>query len=157
MTELKTRIMHWVQAYIGQGPLFLVDVQITPAFKRSLVSVYVDTMEGVSIDACAALSRALGHVMEEEAWMQEAYQLEVSSPGLDAPLKQDWQFQKNLGRRVKVWMRKSESVEGELLGYADGLVELLPIKTIKHRSVKAKESIKIPLVDTEKIKVQVTF
>ena len=72
MVDLKTKINAWIQEYIGAGPIFLVDLQVTIGARRSLVTILVDTMEGVTIEACALLSRKLGHHIEEEAWIVEA-------------------------------------------------------------------------------------
>ena len=157
MEDLKTKINGWIQEYIGDGPIFLVDLSISKGLKRSLVTILVDTMEGITIDACALMSRKLAHHIEENLWIEEAYNLEVSSPGLDFPLTQGWQFEKNLGRTVKVWRRQSETLEGELKGYSDVDVEILPGKTVKHKKIQAKESVRIPLAEVDKIKVQVSF
>jgi ribosome maturation factor RimP len=157
MADLAGRIKDWVVNYIGDGPLFLVDVQVVPGMKRNQITILVDTKVGVTIEECALLSRKLSHVMEEEVWIDGAYNLEVSSPGVDAPLKYDWQFEKNLGRKVKVWRKKLETLEGELKGFSEVDVEILPEKVVKHRVVKAKETVKIPLVEVDKIKVQVSF
>lgn len=155
--DLAEKIKAWVLNYVGDGPLFLVDVQVSPGVKRNQITILVDTIAGVTIEECALLSRKLSFVMEEEVWIEGAYNLEVSSPGVDAPLKFGWQFEKNLGRTVKVWRRQSETLEGELKGYSDVDVEILPEKTVKHKKIQAKESVRIPLAEVDKIKVQVSF
>ena len=155
--DLAEKIKAWVLNYVGDGPLFLVDVQVSPGVKRNQITILVDTIAGVTIEECALLSRKLSFVMEEEVWIEGAYNLEVSSPGVDAPLKFGWQFEKNLGRTVKVWKRQSETLEGELKGYSDVDVEILPEKTVKHKKIQAKESVRIPLAEVDKIKVQVSF
>ncbi|MFY9160353.1 ribosome maturation factor RimP [Aquirufa ecclesiirivi] len=157
MGDLSEKIREWLLAYVGEGPIFLVDLQVSQGSKRSLVTILVDTIEGVSIDECALLSRKLAHHIEENAWIEEAYNLEVSSPGLDFPLTQGWQFQKNLGRKVKVWMKKEGQVEGALLAYKEDSIEILTEKTLKHRVIVAKESTWFSLADIDKIKVQVSF
>ncbi len=155
--DLAEKIKSWVLNYVGDGPLFLVDVQVSPGLKRNQITILVDTVAGVTIEECALLSRKLSFVMEEEVWIEGAYNLEVSSPGVDAPLKFGWQFEKNLGRKVKVWRKKLETIEGELKGYSETEVELLPEKIVKHRKIQAKESVMIPLAEVDKIKVQVSF
>ncbi|MFL0161347.1 ribosome maturation factor RimP [Aquirufa salirivi] len=157
MGDLSEKIREWLLAYVGDGPIFLVDLQVSQGGKRSLVTILVDTLEGISIDECALLSRKLAHHIEENVWIEEAYNLEVSSPGLDFPLTQGWQFQKNLGRKVKVWMKKEGQVEGAILAYKEDSIEILTEKTLKHRVIVAKESTWFPLADIDKIKVQVSF
>jgi ribosome maturation factor RimP len=114
-------------------------------------------MEGVTIEACALLSRKLGHHIEEQAWIEEAYNLEVSSPGLDFPLTFGWQFEKNAGRKVKVWLKEGDPVVGELQGHTADAIQILTEKTVKHRVVVAKEPTWFPLQTVDKIKVQVSF
>ncbi|CAM4223119.1 ribosome maturation factor RimP [Cytophagaceae bacterium 50C-KIRBA] len=157
MGDLSEKIREWLLAYVGDGPIFLVDLQVSQGAKRSLVTILVDTLEGISIDECALLSRKLAHHIEENVWIEEAYNLEVSSPGLDFPLTQGWQFQKNIGRKVKVWMKKEGQIEGALLAYKEDSIEILTEKTLKHRVIVAKESTWFPLADIDKIKVQVSF
>ena len=157
MSDLNQKIKVWIDEYVGEGPIFLVDLQVTTGARRTLISILVDTEEGVTIEECALLSRKLGHHMEENEWIEEAYNLEVSSPGLDFPLTHGWQFKKNIGRKVKVWMKEGEHVEGELVGYSEEAVEILIEKTVKHRKIVAKEATWFPLVTVDKIKVQVSF
>jgi ribosome maturation factor RimP len=157
MVDIKTKINAWIQEYIGTGPILLVDLQVTTGARRSLVTILVDTMEGVTIEACALLSRKLGHHIEEEAWIEEAYNLEVSSPGLDFPLTHGWQFEKNAGRKVKVWLKEGDPVVGELQGHTADAIQVLTEKTVKHRSVVAKEPTWFPLQAVDKIRVQVSF
>ncbi|MHA8053434.1 ribosome maturation factor RimP [Aquirufa sp. Wall-65K1] len=157
MGDLSEKIREWLLAYVGDGPIFLVDLQVSQGAKRSLVTILVDTLEGISIDECALLSRKLAHHIEENLWIEEAYNLEVSSPGLDFPLTQGWQFQKNIGRKVKVWMKKEGQFEGVLLAYNEDSIEVLTEKTLKHRVIVAKESTWISLAEIDKIKVQVSF
>jgi ribosome maturation factor RimP len=157
--DLTSKLKEWTVAYIGEGPLRLVDFSVSQGPKRTLITILVDTLEGVTIDECALMSRKLAHFIEEGMLIEEAYNLEVSSPGLDFPLSQGWQFQKNLGRKVKVWMKKkdAENVEGTLVSYTEEAVEILTEKTVKHRKMVAKESTWFPLAEVDKIKVQVSF
>ena len=157
--DLTSKLKEWTLAYIGEGPLLLVDFSVVQGAKRTLITILVDTLEGVTIDECALMSRKLAHFIEEGVLIEEAYNLEVSSPGLDFPLSQGWQFQKNTGRKVKIWMKNKdpENVEGTLVSHTDDAVEILTEKTVKHRKIVAKESTWFPLADVDKIKVQVSF
>jgi ribosome maturation factor RimP len=157
MEDLKTKINAWIQDYIGDGPIFLVDLSVSKGLKRSLVTILVDTMEGIAIDACASMSRKLAHHIEENLWIEEAYNLEVSSPGLDYPLTQGWQFEKNAGRAIKVWLKDGDPVMGTLISHAADSIQVLTEKTVKHRKVVAKEPTTFALQAIDKIRVQVSF
>ena len=86
--DLTSKLKEWTLAYIGEGPLLLVDFSVVQGAKRTLITILVDTLEGVTIDECALMSRKLAHFIEEGMLIEEAYNLEVSSPGLDFPLSQ---------------------------------------------------------------------
>lgn len=57
---------------------------------------------GLSIDDCVRLSRQMQHLIDEKRLVDTDYRLEVSSPGLDYPLRHEWQFLKNVGRLLKI-------------------------------------------------------
>jgi ribosome maturation factor RimP len=157
MSDLNQKIKIWIDDFVGKGPIFLVDLQVTQGARRTLISILLDTEEGVTIEECALLSRKLGHHIEENEWIEEAYNLEVSSPGLDYPLTHGWQFKKNVGRQIKVWLVGQDPVTGVLKDYSEAAVEVLLEKMVKHKKVVDKESSWIQLSTVEKIKVQVTF
>ena len=157
MSDLNQKINVWIDDFVGKGPIFLVDLQVTQGARRTLISILLDTEEGVTIEECALLSRKLGHHIEENEWIEEAYNLEVSSPGLDYPLTHGWQFKKNVGRQIKVWLVGEDPVLGVLKDYTNEAVEVLIEKMVKHKKVVAKEPTWIQLVAVDKIKVQVTF
>jgi ribosome maturation factor RimP len=82
---------------------FIVDVKLTAgrgATPRLLV--VVDGDNGVSIDSCASISRKLSKALDDAGMLDEQYVLEVSSPGLDQPLRGERQYRKNVGRRLRV-------------------------------------------------------
>jgi ribosome maturation factor RimP len=81
---------------LPQRDLFLVDVTVNPGNR---IVVYVDSMKGVSIDECMNVSRYIGSKLNREV---EDFELEVSSPGLDNPLKLPQQYLKNMGRILEV-------------------------------------------------------
>jgi len=91
----------------GQG-FFLVDIQVKPSGK---IVVFADTFRGITLDDCAAIARLIeskfGRGLDD-------YELEVSSPGLDNPLKLPVQYQKNAGRFVRVVRTDGETREGRI-------------------------------------------
>ncbi len=75
------------------------------------LQVYVDNHEGISIDECARLSRALVAKLDRD---REDFSLEVSSPGLGSPFRVPEQYLKNLGRQVEVECADGETHLGKL-------------------------------------------
>lgn len=106
--------MEDILAQRGDQSLFLVDVVVSSAKNSQKVLVHLDGDEGVNIDACAEISRQLGSILEEEDIFSGSFILEVSSPGLDLPLKLQRQYHKNIGRKVKVLTQDNITRKGLL-------------------------------------------
>jgi len=90
---------------------FLINVERQ---KNNKVVVYVDADDQLTIDMCRRISRFLEHKIEEESWLPEKYTLDVSSPGIDNPLRLHRQYVKNIGRRVSVSL-DGDKVKGKLV------------------------------------------
>lgn len=114
--DVKEYVTGLAQEYLQEHPhLFLVEVVVTGAARRQKVMVLIDGDEGVTIDECARLSRRISAALEEKEFFQGAWFLEVSSPGVDFPLKYQRQYPKHIGRRVKVSKTDGTAVIGPLL------------------------------------------
>jgi ribosome maturation factor RimP len=105
---------------------FLVDMELRPGGQRQLV-IKVDTDPGITIDECAKLSRAVGHLLETDPEMDFSYVLEVSSPGVGSPLKLHRQYVKNIGRNMKVRLHDLRELRGIVQSVSDTEVVLQPI------------------------------
>lgn len=85
-----------------EGELYLVEVEIAGT-KIPTVWIYLESQAGgISLDACAAVSRELSVLLDAHQVFEGAFRLNVSSPGLDRPLRKMRQYQTNTGRQVKV-------------------------------------------------------
>lgn len=94
----------------------LVEQDMFRAGKRKTLRLYIDKPEGVSIDDCSKVSRHLSDALDLDPDIIEgAYTLEVSSPGLDRPLKSDADFKRNIGRFLRVTRSTGKPVTGRLL------------------------------------------
>jgi len=107
------KIEEFVKDFIaGSKDLFLVDVKIAPGNK---VTVLLDGDKGVTIDDCTALNKALYKFIEENQVFGSAnFSLEVSSFGVEKPLKLLRQYKKNVGRNVEVVLNDGTKKEGTL-------------------------------------------
>ena len=100
---------------------FLVELRINPT---NNIKVFLDSDTGISIDQCVKHNRLLYKQLEETGWFPDGnFSLEVSSPGLDEPLKLLRQYQKNTGRKVELILKNGETHVGKLLSVsADGVL-----------------------------------
>ncbi|WKK86256.2 ribosome maturation factor RimP [Marivirga arenosa] len=156
MSGLEEKIQSYLAEIITEPEYFIVDIVISENDKLKIV-VLVDGDNGVSIDFCASVSRQLGHKMEEDEVLEKAYVLEVSSPGLDHPLMNARQYQKNIGRKVKVDTKESKSIRGELLEVSEDFILVnQEIKEKGKKKIKHEET-KVPFDIIDKTKVLVSF
>jgi ribosome maturation factor RimP len=63
---------------------------------------YIDKPGGITVDDCEVVSRALGDLLDEQDFIEDAYILEVSSPGLGRPLKKDKDFERSIGEEIEI-------------------------------------------------------
>lgn len=96
------RLSALIESLVASEGVELVDVEVAGSRKRPVVRVYVDRPEGVGVDDCARISRLLEAGLETAAAVPETYVLEVSSPGLDRPLRERRHFERYVGRDVEV-------------------------------------------------------
>jgi ribosome maturation factor RimP len=111
-----------VQALLaGESLYFLVEVRIKPT---NNVKVFLDGDQGISIEKCVQVNRALYKQLEESGLFPgDDFSLEVSSPGLDEPLKSLRQYKKNIGRQIETLLQDGTKKEGRLMEVSeDGIV-----------------------------------
>jgi len=111
-----------VQALLtGEPGYFLVDIRIKPT---NNIRVYIDGDQGISIEKCVQFNRALYKKLEELGIFPDGdFSLEVSSPGLDEPLKLHRQYKKNVGRLVELVFQDGLKIEGRLMEVSeDGVI-----------------------------------
>jgi ribosome maturation factor RimP len=152
--DIAAEIKRIAESALVDQSQFIVDVIVSSKQGPRKILVLLDSDKGISIDECADLSRALSKQLDEVTWLEESYTLEVSTPGLDHPLKLTRQYHKNIGRRLRVKTREKQE-EGKLTGVTDEKIVLeQETGSGKKKEVKA---IEIPFTDIEKAFVLVSF
>ena len=158
----ESRIIQTVEEILeqrGDPSLFLVDVVVSSAKNSQKVLVHLDGDEGVNIDACAEISRQVGGVIEEEDLFTGSFILEVSSPGLDLPLKMQRQYHKNVGRKVKVLTQDNMTLKGLLKEVTEKhiVIEELPKGKGPHKKKADTKEVVIPFQEIKKTNVLASF
>ena len=97
----------------------LVDVEYVKEAGNWYLRIYIDKEGGININDCELVSRAFSDILDKEDFIEDAYILEVSSPGLGRPLKKDKDFQRNLGEEVEVRTYKPINKQKEFVGLLD--------------------------------------
>jgi ribosome maturation factor RimP len=156
MMDIEKRVTELVNEKIaaeGRTDLFLVDVKM---HSNGKLIILVDGDKGIGIADCAAISRHVGFHLEEENVLDTAYNLEVSSPGIDEPLVLPRQYVKNVGRSLAIKMADGSKKEGKLTGMTEDAVIIEEISKQKGNKVEAIESV-VPLTQITETKVLISF
>lgn len=106
----------------GHG-LELVDVEYVKEAGNWYLRIFIDKPEGISHDECQVVSENIGNVLDEQDLIPQNYFLEVSSPGLDRPLKKDKDFERYEGRKIRVHTFAPWNGKKEFMGLLAGLRE----------------------------------
>ncbi len=109
----------------------LVDLEYKREGRQMILRFFIDKNGGITLDDCAAVSRELSAVLDVEDMVPGKYTLEVSSPGLNRPLKTESDYARYIGRLVKIKTfetlpddagNKRKTFLGELEGFSDGII-----------------------------------
>ena len=139
-SEIEEKTTELVMPIIEEGGYSLWDVEYVKEGPDFILRVYADKEGGIGIDDCVAISRKLSDKLDEADMIEEAYILEVSSPGLTRPLKKDKDFERSIGRLVDVKLYGAvngmKEREGELKAFDEGSVTV----TIDEEEIKLERS-----------------
>lgn len=99
--KVEARVEELMQKIIEGTEFELVDVEYIMERDRYL-RIFVDKVGGIDLDDCQMLSEKLGEILDKDSIIEDAYILEVSSPGIDRILKKDKDFLRESGKKVDV-------------------------------------------------------
>lgn len=97
---------------------FVIDITFRGDNRKKIIEVYVDAEKNIDADNLAEISREINSVIEEQDLIQQAYRLDVSTPGVDRPLKFLKQFPKHINRNFEVTYKtgdETKTITGKLL------------------------------------------
>lgn len=115
-SEVEKRCEDLVQPILDEHGFELWDVEYVKEGANYYLRVYADKEGGITIDDCVTISRALEVKLDEEDFIEEAYILEVSSPGLGRPLKRERDFARSVGEEVEIKLYKAVNQQKEFTG-----------------------------------------
>jgi ribosome maturation factor RimP len=151
--KLAEQLKVYIEEAIADTNLFIVEIKGI-AVKRAMV--LLDGDEGVKIEDCARVSRHINQKMEEDGLEEALISLEVSSPGVDFPLKFERQYPQHVGRTLAIKLLDGKELEGKLISI-DGAVIAVEEK-IKEKGKKVSlNNISLALSEIAEAKIKVTF
>ncbi len=137
---------------LSDNDLYLVDVELKGSTGNRVIWIYVESEGGnVSLDRCVEISREANLLLDASGWHGKKYTLNVSSPGLDRPLRDIRQYHSNIGRKARVTFLKDgehERLEGKLTGVTTDSITLM---------TENKKELPIPFSDIVETHIVATF
>src|SRR4029077_21172183 len=118
--ERDDRIEEIIQPVLSDHGLLLVDLEWRPHRPRGVLRIFVDKPAGVKVGDCERVSREIGDVLDVSGLISEAYDLEVSSPGLDRQLRSDREYRWAIGKAVRCWLAGGAGGRGRVDGGGGG-------------------------------------
>ena len=104
------------QPIIDQFGFELVDVEYVKEGSNYYLRAYIDKPQGITVDDCEVVSRAFSQKLDEEDFIEEAYIMEVSSPGLGRPLKKEKDYKRSMGKELEISTYRAVNREKEFYG-----------------------------------------
>ena len=112
----------------GKLDLIFVDLRVRGDKRQPIFEIYADTEKGITLKECEVLTRELQDLIDMDDQFVGDYRLNVSSPGLDKPLKQDFEFKRNIGQQVNIKMNTEKGIvekSGELTGFDNQCLQIM--------------------------------
>jgi len=128
MSKLSDLVASLARPVCEQCGVFLWDVEFLRDGGRRILRVYIDSETGAGVDECERVSRALDPILDEENVIEEAYSLEVSTPGMERILRTPEHFDRYIGDSVEAKLFSAadgqKTWRGTLTAHSDGAVSL---------------------------------
>ena len=148
--DIITQVKELAEPVLAQKGMELIDVEYKMEYGRWILRLFIDKSEGITVDDCGDVSRELGTILDVKNIITHAYNLEVSSPGLDRVLTREYDFLKYKGKKVKI--KTKQPISGRrnfsavLDDFKEGMVLLIDSEGKKWE---------IPFNDIKKAKLEV--
>ena len=126
--QVLDRIRAVADPILSNEGMDLVDLQYRREGRGWVIRLYIDREGGVTLEDCVRVSREVGRSLDVEDFLAVSYTLEVSSPGLDRPLKKEKDFLRFLNRLISVktvsTLENQQHFKGKLLGFKENQIEM---------------------------------
>lgn len=100
--KIEAQVLEFLEPIAAEANVEIWDIEFKKEGPNHVLRVYLDSDDGISLDDCEKVSRALEAVLDEKDPIPQAYLLEVSSAGLDRAIKYEEHFKKCMGKKVDV-------------------------------------------------------
>lgn len=146
--------VHWA---IENTDFKVVEIDLKNIQSRKMIRIFLDSENGITIDQCKGFSRKIGDKFEQDNTIEGEYVLEVSSPGVERPIKEDWQFRKNIGREILVNFTDRDKSIREYKGIIESVIEDKVQLKIKGKKKSLAETVDIPIAKINSAMIQLKW
>ena len=158
--DIQAQIETLVMPILDDLGFELVDFQFKNEGKQWALCIFIDKPGGITLDNCAEVSREVAAILEVEDPIKSAYRIEISSPGLDRPLKKPADFKRFAGKKIK--LKTLRSLDPDQRGharktFAGTLLGLEEDQVCLEQSDKRGGLVAIPLAELEKANLEEEF
>lgn len=154
--DLGKEISRLVEKFIDNDEIFLVEVNTKGKPGNLKIQVFIDGDQYLNVDECSKISKKISNDLEERDIIDGRYIIEVSSPGVDKPLKLIRQYPKHIGRELEILTKENKKYQGELLSVHNEEIEV-SIKSSKIKKELESQSLKLSIDEVEKSTVVLRF
>ena len=153
--EIANKIRKTADDQLTGSPFFVLDVTVSST-KVGRIRLVVDGDKGVTIDDCAEISRELNQRIEGLGILED-YHLEITTPGVDQPLKTERQYPKHIGRNLKVELVDGHLINGKLMSVLKDGILLEPEKSKTKNKTEVASEMDVPFEKIKKTYVLISF
>ncbi len=127
--EILNQIEEYLQPIVVEVGVEVCDIELVKEGPNLYLRIYIEKEDGVTISDCESVSRKIEVILDEKDPIATPYILEVSSPGIDRPLKKDSDYEKYSGEIVDIKLykaiNKQKEFQGELVGLENDVVTII--------------------------------
>ncbi|MEU7153398.1 ribosome maturation factor RimP [Streptomyces sp. NPDC045470] len=153
-TTQSERLRGLLEPLVAARDLDLEEIEVTPAGKRRVLRIVVDSDDGVQLDECAELSREASQALDDSDVMGGApYTLEVTSPGADRPLTEPRHYRRAVGRLVRAQLHEGGELVARITAMDDEGLDL-EVPGVKGRKPTAR---RVAFAEIAKARVEIEF
>ena len=153
-TDVDGQIWTLTQEVVSELGYELVDIELTGNRSQQLIRVYIEKPGGILLADCVAVSRELGKRLDEKDVIEKSYRLEISSPGIERPLRKIQDYERYVGYRVRIRLKGGLKGKRKIAGKLDEVeVEENTVRIIS----KNGEKISFSLADIAKANLDVDW
>ncbi|OKI07153.1 ribosome maturation factor RimP [Streptomyces sp. CB02923] len=153
-TTQSERLRGLLEPLVAARDLDLEEIEVTPAGKRRVLRIVVDSDDGVQLDECAELSREASQALDDSDVMGGApYTLEVTSPGADRPLTEPRHYRRAVGRLIRAQLHEGGELVARITAMDDEGLDL-EVPGVKGRKPTAR---RVAFAEIAKARVEIEF